>query len=137
MAVGVPPPHGASAVPRGVAPACVAPPGRADVDPATGDSKLEETTLLDSYTEQPNGQPIKYDGKNNANKGEFVIESTLRRSTGRQVASAQMPPLPGAQITSLTRGDCCTFHASACSRPPLPMMRIFMSARRVPPNEIG
>ena len=46
-------------------------------DPSTGDSKLTDTTLLDSYTEQPGGQPIKYDGKNNATKGELVVESTL------------------------------------------------------------
>ncbi len=46
-------------------------------DPSTGDSKLTDTTLLDSYTEQPGGQPIKYDGKDNSNKGELVVETTL------------------------------------------------------------
>jgi len=47
-------------------------------DPATGDSKFTETTLLDNYTEEPGGQPIKYDGKDNSAKGELVIETTLR-----------------------------------------------------------
>lgn len=46
-------------------------------DPATGDSKLTDTTLLDSYTDQPGGQSIKYDGKDNSSKGELVIETTL------------------------------------------------------------
>jgi Protein of unknown function (DUF499) len=47
-------------------------------DPSTGDSTLTDTTLLDSYQEQGSGQPIKYDGKDNASKGELVVESTLR-----------------------------------------------------------
>jgi hypothetical protein len=47
-------------------------------DQSTGDTKLTDTTLLDSYQEQPDGQPLKYDGKDNASKGELVIESTLR-----------------------------------------------------------
>ena len=61
-------------------------------DPATGDSKLTDTTLLDSYTEEPGGPAIKYDGKkgdgkkgdgnkvepkDNTTKGELVIETTL------------------------------------------------------------
>ena len=46
-------------------------------DPGTGDSRLIDTTLLDNYTDQTSGQPIKYDGKDNASKGELVIETTL------------------------------------------------------------
>ena len=57
-------------------------------DPATGDSKLTDTTLLDSYTEEPGGQPIKYDGKDNSAKGELVIESTLRSVAKFHVVSA-------------------------------------------------
>jgi hypothetical protein len=57
-------------------------------DPATGDSKLVDTTLLDSYTEVSGNQPIKYDGKENAAKGELVIESTLRSVAKYQVISA-------------------------------------------------
>ena len=37
-----------------------------------------------------------------------------------------VPALPGATSTSSTRGDCASFQASACSRPPEPMTRIFM-----------
>src|SRR5713101_4130587 len=48
------------------------------------------------------------------------------RSALTQVASSLIPPLPGAQMTSETRGDWRTFHASACSRPPLPRIRTFI-----------
>src|SRR3954447_8679846 len=37
-----------------------------------------------------------------------------------------MPPLPGAQIISVTRGDCRNFHTRACSRPPPPITRTFI-----------
>ena len=47
-------------------------------DLSTGESNLTDTTLLDSYVEKPGDQPIKYDGKDNASKGELVIENTLR-----------------------------------------------------------
>jgi hypothetical protein len=57
-------------------------------DPATGDSKLTDTTLLDSYAEQAGGQMVKYDGKDNASKGELVIESTLRSVAKFQVVAA-------------------------------------------------
>lgn len=57
-------------------------------DPGTGDSKLVDTTLLDSYTEANGSQPIKYDGKDNAAKGELVIESTLRSVAKFQVIPA-------------------------------------------------
>jgi hypothetical protein len=56
-------------------------------DPSTGDSKLTDTTLLDSYIEEPGGPAIKYDGKkgdakkadakDNTTKGELVVETTL------------------------------------------------------------
>ncbi len=54
-------------------------------DPSTGDSKLTDTTLLDSYTEQPGGQPIKYDGKDNATKGELG-----RRSNSQAIVKFQV-----------------------------------------------
>jgi hypothetical protein len=50
-----------------------------------------------------------------------------RRHCARPVR-ARVPALPGATSTSLTRGDCLSFHASACSRPPEPMTRIFMGS---------
>ena len=37
-----------------------------------------------------------------------------------------IPAFPGAQKMRSARGDCFSFQASACSRPPLPMTRIFM-----------
>ena len=36
-----------------------------------------------------------------------------------------VPPLPGATQMRPTRGDCASFQARACSRPPLPMIRTF------------
>src|SRR5687768_11259622 len=42
--------------------------------------------------------------------------------------SVAVPPLPGATNTFCTRGLCVSFHASACSRPPPPMTRSFISA---------
>ena len=43
----------------------------------------------------------------------------------RHFGSSAVPALPGATITSVTRGDCASFQASACSRPPPPMTRTF------------
>src|SRR5205823_7809337 len=39
-------------------------------------------------------------------------------------ASCAIPSDPGATITRFTPGSFASFHASACSRPPLPTMRI-------------
>ena len=55
--------------------------------------------------------------------------SSPRRSLaaiGTQLATAPIPPFPGAQNTSRTRGLWRSFQASACSRPPLPTTRIRM-----------
>src|SRR6185503_12107434 len=45
--------------------------------------------------------------------------------------SVAVPPLPGATNTFCTRGLCASFHAIACSLPPLPMTRSFMSVSEV------
>src|ERR1700693_2950867 len=50
----------------------------------------------------------------------------------RTRGSACVPALPGATMTSLTRGDWAHFQARACSRPPPPTMRTFMPTR--PPS---
>ena len=60
-------------------------------DPATGDSKLEDTTLLDSYQDDTAGKQIKYESTH-ATKGELVVESTLRSVKKFQV----IPPATGA-----------------------------------------
>jgi len=52
--------------------------------------------------------------------------SVTLTATLRHLASVAVPALPGATITSLTRADRASFQASACSRPPAPMTRIFM-----------
>src|SRR4249919_831520 len=52
--------------------------------------------------------------------------SLAATSTLRHRGSFAVPALPGATSTSVTRGDCASFHASACSRPPEPMTRSFM-----------
>ena len=40
--------------------------------------------------------------------------------------SRSVPALPGATKTRSARGLCAIFQASACSRPPLPMIKTFM-----------
>src|SRR5688572_15216015 len=49
--------------------------------------------------------------------------SLAATGTFRHLASAAVPALPGATSTSVTRGDCASFQARACSRPPPPMTR--------------
>ena len=39
---------------------------------------------------------------------------------------APCPGCPAAAYSAVTRGDSASFHASACSRPPLPISRTFM-----------
>src|SRR3989338_2701281 len=36
-----------------------------------------------------------------------------------------VPAFPGAKKSCPARGDCATFHPTACSLPPLPMIKIF------------
>jgi len=45
--------------------------------------------------------------------------------------SCAVPALPGATITSRTRGDCASFQAKACSRPPLPITSTFITLPRL------
>ena len=42
------------------------------------------------------------------------------------LAISPVPPFPGAQKIRFACGDCRSFHVSACSRPPLPITRIFI-----------
>src|SRR5271169_6770016 len=46
--------------------------------------------------------------------------------SGTHSASREIPPLPGAHQIFSTSALCRSFHAIACSRPPPPMIRIFM-----------
>src|ERR1035441_4006257 len=50
-------------------------------------------------------------------------------------ASSAMPALPGAQKSLVTRGLWAIFQASACSRPPLPIIRILMASSGVTVGE--
>src|SRR5512134_1311940 len=43
-------------------------------------------------------------------------------------SSRAVPALPGATITRETRGECASFQASACSRPPEPMTSSFIGS---------
>jgi hypothetical protein len=56
------------------------------------------------------------------------MAATSFKSTGTQRAIWLMPPLPGAQTTSVTRWLRLTAQASACSRPPEPKINTFMIA---------
>src|SRR3954470_236044 len=55
-----------------------------------------------------------------------TTESRLLRSALTHSACCEIPPLPGAQYSCVTRGDCCSFQTRACSRPPLPRTSTFM-----------
>src|SRR5918992_917412 len=46
--------------------------------------------------------------------------------------SVAVPPLPGATYTFCTRGPWASFQARACSRPPDPITRIFISVPEMP-----
>lgn len=54
-------------------------------DLSTGDSKLHDTTLLDSFQDDDSGHSIKFEGKGNSSKGELVVQSTLRSVAKFQV----------------------------------------------------
>ena len=55
----------------------------------------------------------------------------FRGPRGRSAHICAMPPLPGAQTTSVTRSTRLTAHASACSRPPEPRIKTFIAIRLV------
>src|SRR5262245_13135619 len=55
--------------------------------------------------------------------------SSAAMSTLVTRGSSAVPALPGATYTALTCEACATFHASACSRPPDPMMRTRIARR--------
>ena len=48
-------------------------------------------------------------------------------------ASTAVPAFPGATNTRPARGLCLSFQANACSRPPLPIIRMFVIAGFGPP----
>jgi hypothetical protein len=48
-------------------------------------------------------------------------------ATFSHLASVAVPALPGATKTFATRESCATFQARACSRPPLPMIKTFIT----------
>src|SRR4029077_793593 len=58
--------------------------------------------------------------------------ATSESATFSRPFSRAVPPLPGATKTFCTFGLCASFHAMACSRPPDPITRSFMSVAEVP-----
>src|SRR6266850_3601445 len=58
--------------------------------------------------------------------------ATSESATFSRPFSRAVPPLPGATKTFCTFGLCVSFHAMACSRPPDPITRSFMSVAEVP-----
>src|SRR5688572_9903753 len=62
----------------------------------------------------------------NATSGATSVSATFSRPFSRAV-----PPLPGATNTFCTRGLCASFQARACSRPPEPMTKSFISVAEV------
>src|ERR1051326_3672592 len=58
--------------------------------------------------------------------------ATSESATFSRPLSRAVPPLPGATNTFCTLGLCASFQAMACSRPPDPITRSFMSVAEVP-----
>ncbi len=56
----------------------------------------------------------------------FTMPSTSVAFTSTHWASWAMPPLPGAQNSPVTLGDCFNFQQMACSRPPEPTTKTFI-----------
>ncbi len=60
-----------------------------------------------------------------------ATEGPSSGSTSCSVATAAMPGLPGAACTSVTPGSRASARARACSRPPVPMTRVFTGSQEV------
>src|ERR1035437_1754965 len=73
----------------------------------------------------------------------FIFSAKSASSTvsdapiGRHVACEAIPGFPGAQKISPISGDCASFHAKACSRPPEPMTRTLMAGSQYPSRAAG
>src|SRR5688572_18581586 len=65
-------------------------------------------------------------------RAKATSSGTSRTAILSRPPSRAVPPLPGATNTFCTRGLCASFHAIACSRPPLPMTRSFISMSEMP-----
>src|ERR1051325_1001728 len=63
---------------------------------------------------------------------EATRAATSESPTSSRPLSRAVPPLPGATNTFCTLGLCASFQAMACSRPPDPITRSFMSVAEVP-----
>src|SRR6185503_4781508 len=61
-----------------------------------------------------------------------ISSATSEIATFSRPFSRAVPPLPGATKTFCTFGLWASFHARACSRPPDPITRSFMSVAEVP-----
>jgi hypothetical protein len=59
-------------------------------------------------------------------KSASAVKSIASIATFLTPGSVAVPALPGATKTVSTRVDWATFQASACSRPPLPMINTFI-----------
>ena len=57
---------------------------------------------------------------------DFLQRHNIPTATFRRCGSSAVPALPGATMTSETFSDWAHFHASACSRPPLPTTSTFI-----------
>ncbi|CAI8927047.1 hypothetical protein EMIT0P218_40030 [Pseudomonas sp. IT-P218] len=60
-------------------------------------------------------------------KSASCSRASTSMATFSHLASMAVPALPGATNTFCTRGSWATFQARACSRPPLPMIKTFIS----------
>src|SRR6185437_5685470 len=77
-------------------------------------------------TSGPSGPTMVSPMSSRAAKANSPSMSSADTSMLRTLGSSAVPAFPGAAKTASTRGDCAHFHASACSRPPPPTIRIFI-----------
>ena len=65
-------------------------------------------------------------------KAVSASKSMTPMATFSHLASSAVPGLPGATNTRSTDEDSASFHANACSRPPLPITKILMTLPSTP-----
>ncbi len=93
------------------------------VGPKTGQPRLWNSSTTPSVSGSSGPTTVR---SGLSRPASWTSESRLLRSAATHSASAAIPPLPGAQYSFLTRGDCRSFQTIACSRPPLPRTRTFI-----------
>src|SRR6266705_5261714 len=113
------------------------------------DDSIRAAALLGPKIRNPSARKRSTMPAARGSSGPTTVRSTRfpfakRTSAGKSLteiatfsASCAVPALPGAQKIRSTPDDCFNFQASACSRPPPPMTRIFTIRDRNRPGCVG